>query len=376
MPLTKRITTIDATRVLFLVLGVVYHSTLPYAIGHSWRVRSPQQLVGASSIVDWLHTFRMQGFFLMSGIVSWHQLSRQSAAEFSLVRLRRLGVPFLTVLALIQPLELAVSRRFDPVVSAAAVNGVRVGHLWFLAYLALFSAALAVIARLMPRLRSTSHAPLRVTDIGLVAGLLAAGFTIRAVGVTNPEWWSSEHLGFLFPAEFLSYGVFFGLGIVVARGESESTLWSRPSWWLWVAAIGVGGALHVIGAAPFHGAWTASVILGQAYPILVVRLLMFGLSRLGPAASMLRIPDLAESSYTVYLLHHVLVVVVATLLLAVDWHPVLKILVTASVASIVPFVFHRHVVRRFAWVAFLLNGAWSPRGQQEPTARAVDRMGA
>ena len=115
--------------------------------------------------------------------------------------------------------------------------------------------------------------------------------------------------------------------------------------------------------ASFRGAWTLSFLLGAVYAIAPLRLIFWGVAHAVRGGVPRPVVAVVDASFTVYLLHQLVVVGVASLLAPVPWSPVLKIPFIISAAFLLPFVFHRVFVVHSPQLAFLLNGVPAARAR-------------
>ena len=104
------------------------------------------------------------------------------------------------------------------------------------------------------------------------------------------------------------------------------------------------------------------MVFSYIYALVIIRAIFFLVAEFISERSRAIVNTLADSSFTVYLLHQVVVVFMATLFVNVAWPPVVEIAIILTVALMVPYMVHRHVVMRSPLVAFLLNGAPWPYG--------------
>lgn len=65
---------------------------------------------------------------------------------------------------------------------------------------------------------------------------------------------------------------------------------------------------------------------------------------------------LTDAAMTVYLVHHVLVFLIGDALAAVQWPPILEVLIIFLFASFASLFFHYTVIARFSWLRLFFNG--------------------
>jgi peptidoglycan/LPS O-acetylase OafA/YrhL len=98
-PPSQRLHGLDALRAVALLLGVVLHSVLPFASAPGeWAVgtRDPLSLLGW--LVYYLHSFRLELFFLMAGFFGAFVIEQRGAAAYLRDRVIRVLLVFLVAL--------------------------------------------------------------------------------------------------------------------------------------------------------------------------------------------------------------------------------------------------------------------------------------
>jgi glucan biosynthesis protein C len=368
---TTRLRFIDAVRALFLVQGIVFHSLLPFHEAKPWVVSNPDAVYGIAASTEWMHSFRMQGFFLISGLFSWRLLQKTSTSDFLITRLYRLINPLVVVLLTANMWERSIvaEHQLKWAWKSPALSPLYLGALWFLAYLVLFTLALPVMraavasSQLLRRLEQWS--PERV-EYSLPVLLLAGSLLIMLVARTSPEWWHQKQLGFIEPASATMYFGYFMAGVFLARTGHASVLATKPGIGWWIAAVAGWIIVQAVSHASFRGAWTLSSGLVAVYAIAPLRLIFWAVAHAVRGGVPRPVSAIVEASFTVYLLHQLVVVSVASQLAPVPWPPLLKIPFIISTALLLPFVFHRVFVVHSPLLAFLLNGV--------PAARTRARM--
>ena len=155
MTTTTRLHYLDAVRAYALLLGIVYHASLsflPIFIG--WAVMDISNSDWVSVFVFISHAFRLEVFFLIAGFFSCMTLQKVGIKRFLTSRFTRIVLPFLLGWILLRPLLVsgwimgAESMQGDANIIAALVTSFSdfkglsmslfVGtHLWFLYYLTL-----------------------------------------------------------------------------------------------------------------------------------------------------------------------------------------------------------------------------------------------
>ena len=267
---TTRRGELDLLRALVVVGLVFFHTAVIFGAGE-FPVKADAENRGVTVVLAFGATWGMPLLFFISGMGICYALGSRSATAFARERLRRLGIPLVTGLLTLVPLQVYLGlrragdpssyadfyRRFwdvrpmlnVPLVLTAAPDGVfETGHLWFLVCLLAFSLLLLpgfVFLR----------APRGARVAGWLAGLLgrpgalflpALPLVAVEVGLGSEVGYGAWNLG--------SYALFLGYGFLAARSDGIGEVFQRQ--WRAAAALGVllfaatGGAYAAAGG---HG---------------------------------------------------------------------------------------------------------------------------
>jgi peptidoglycan/LPS O-acetylase OafA/YrhL len=183
--MTPRRHDIDALRALAFALLILYHLAMYYVAEWDWHIKSPDTYFWLQPPMLLLNRWRMDLIFLVSGLAASFLLKPDAPGRFAWQRTLRLFVPLLFGMAVIVPIQpyaqavahgvtepgfgLFLVRYFGGYDwPAGAFDGWQPGitwnHLWYLAYLWIYTLALALLARPL-----ASKAGLRLR--GLFTGL-------------------------------------------------------------------------------------------------------------------------------------------------------------------------------------------------------------
>jgi hypothetical protein len=95
---------LDAVRGVLMLLGIPFHAThLFRSNGHSWMVHYIDASRVLTVTMEFLHLFRMQGFFMLAGYFSTMLLTRRSVVEYARSRMTRLLPSSVTALLTLVP---------------------------------------------------------------------------------------------------------------------------------------------------------------------------------------------------------------------------------------------------------------------------------
>ena len=364
-----RIAELDATRAMLMMLGVVLHAANPYATRDAWIVSDGNDQHWLEHLQRLPHEFRMAGFFLLAGFLGTLALQKRGVREFLGRRTTRLLYPLVTALLTINALQYWYVHHYidthcaPPATTCAAhaTPGLWVAHLWFLFFLMGYSLLLPLLVRgfhwapLRARLARTplAHWPLTVAVMAPFVGALA----IKAAAGLLP-WLYLRLLGVGSLFDFCGYALYFALGVLIAGWPllRQRFLQLPVRTALLLSAAGTAAyfaASRLYAAAPDA---RAAIVLDDASQALLtigaVRLFMLLSRRLPGLAT-----RIADSSYSVYLFHHFIVILLALQLTAWSGPSWAKFLLVVSVAGGGSYLIHRQLIARSRLLRLLFNGA-------------------
>ncbi len=353
-------------RGLVAALVVLGHASMPFlpAVGAPapalWQVLL--DLLG-----EVLTTLRMPAFFILSGTVAVHALAAQPASRFLRDRLIRLGVPLLTVLLLVNPIEVALRishgtllGRWQAVPLAAApipvpAPGTGMQHLWYLSTLLVLAAFAPGLVAGVRRLLARAGAGRATLAVVLVVVAPIAGVLLERVGWRIAPWLGPVvRWGIVEPSQVAHFAGFFVTGIVLAVDDTplrQLLARRRAAWGIVVLGL---VAMHVLDPRGSTIERLPREVIAVAVALPAFALALAGAARARHSSALLG--RYAAASYTIYLLHHV-VVVAATVLVV----PLLGATPTAFVLVLiaglaVPLLAHERIVDGSPIARFLLNG--------------------
>jgi glucan biosynthesis protein C len=213
-----RVVFIDWLRVLAMVSVFFFHNAKFFDVFGDWHVKNGQTAIGPSIVVGFLVQWMMPLFFFLAGAGAHYALRYRSAGGFARERVLRLLVPlvfgvFVTTtpqayFELVSHFRLSDTSflQFYPMyVSTLPV--LNWFHLWFLAYLFVFSvvALPLIMARrgadsLMSRVAALADAPWKLV-LMLLLPLIAANTLLNPAGL----WGSRDPGGWSLVAYFLFF---------------------------------------------------------------------------------------------------------------------------------------------------------------------------
>jgi hypothetical protein len=355
---------IDNLRASVILLVLAFHSSLaylaflpahPFAFDEppfQWRafpVVDSRRWLGLDLFCAWQNVFLMTLFFFLSGLFLWPSLKRKGVPAFVADRLRRLGLPFVLVVALLMPIA-----QYPTYLQTAATPGVEPylrhflalpfwpsGPVWFLWLLFGADLAAAGLHMTAPRWGEGLGRLSRLAGtrpLTYFAGLLALSalaYVPLALFFT-PDAWGQFGPFALQLSRPLHYAVFFFAGAGLGACGIEGGLFAPEGpltryWRLWLAlALGSFGLWLAMTALVVKARDAAPVGLQTADDLSFVLACLcncFGVLAVALRFAARRRPwldRLTLDAYGMYLVHYVFVIWLQYALLPAGWPAVVK----------------------------------------------------
>jgi glucan biosynthesis protein C len=362
-----------------MLLGIPYHAAMAYHTRVVWDIHSPDKSEFLTFLSGVLVTFRMPAFFIVAGYFAAMMLERKPATAWLRGRFLRLGVPLLTGLALLAPLQIALIDLGDALTGAMSVTSALdraasdvthpgfswIMHLWFLPALLAYSVLLVAGLRWLRRPTLTAHLQRlrRQTVAHPLAGLVLLTLVITAweilVFLSHQAMLTRDGILPYFLAHgidpYLRYLPFFLVGVLLRNAPDIRTqfVWEN-GWRLPTLAV-----ITAIVASVLRGRDTMELdalynaVDGTA--AILVSLVLIGLAQRFWNRPDPRIDRIVDASFTIYLLHHPIIYALATIYLVAAWPPVLEFTLICVVTFVLSYAAHR-LLRRSALALLLFNG--------------------
>lgn len=355
-----------------MLLGIPFHAAHPFrADGGSWFMLSGERSPALTAAIDFLHLFRMQGFFLLAGYFTAMLLLRQGSGLYLRSRLTRLLPPLLVSLCVLVPLAnlLGALQETDRAAAMAHwrwqlthIGRHTTGHLWFVIVLLYLSVAAAALCRAMPALRQiriTAPAWLnrRTVPVLLVALAILTAVSQSALLLTTkvlPEVVNVPG-AVVYAAEYLPY---FVVGAALNRCQGAYQHFNRPH--LTVGIIGAVAGVYCVG-------WGGDLpAVAKRVPAAIAALCLTQVIVAGAAtlftAGRAWIKELVDASFVIYLIHLPLLIGLFWIVDSLTTSIALRFIVP-SVLTLLSSLLVWQEVKRVPLLLFLLSGvrAKTPR---------------
>ena len=389
---TQRLHALDSLRAVMMLLGLVLHSAINYAVvdvGEAWPFKDRASTHPLFDLlVGLIHAFRMPVFFVVAGFFGALLFYEKSPRAMVTNRLARVLYPFLVFVLLLWP-AVVFAFTFSGAAAEGAASPWGAGlapfsslwaflpfdtmHLWFLYYLVFYSFAGWGLGALLQRAPALARGLARLftalTGPPLLRPLFFAAPTFVLLYLMDTPW--AEKTGGFLPAwkPLLLYFVFYVFGWFL-YAERERIAGTARFAWLWTA---VATLAFLVKGPP--GALPTTAVMGLN--ALLVWGFVFGLTglfvRYGSAYSA-RMRWVSDASYWFYLVHLPLTAFFPGLLVGTGLPALAKFALVLGATSLCCWLSYTYLVRSTS-VGLFLNGRKYPRGTPEAatTAQAPGR---
>lgn len=242
---------LDSIRAWLMLLGIPFHISLIYS-SHTWHVNSAEPSWWLTLFNDFVHSFRMQVFFVISGYFSYMLFLRYPMKKWWKVRVERVGIPMLTAIPLLTlPQFLMLQHVEGKSATWHTLTGYQkfntlawelVSHLWFLLVLVVLTTlGLALFQWIKKRQQASIVAFFSHVTMGQLTGLfLALGIVYamirRTLFIVYPPILSDGIFNFVV-MQTLFYLPFFILGAQAFVNPRLKDLFTTPSPWCMAGAV-------------------------------------------------------------------------------------------------------------------------------------------
>lgn len=333
-------------------LGVILHAGNIYRVDGAWLVADRQQSVYFNWLVEAIHLFRMPAFFVVSGYFAAMVIARRGGSRYAADRLQRLGLPLLVVWLTLNLLQQRIDHTPGPAMGSMPWLP-PLYHLWFLLDLLILTPVLVAVfpalRSLAKRLDHCERMPAWLPILALVCGVMMLSALARASGYGYAQILDLTSLDRLVRAlGYLVFGMLLHGSVVLKAAFMRLSPW----WGLPALLLGTWLALQ-----PIPKGWVSeSMLFGTLLAAAVLTAAVLGLCARWFRRDSGFTRALADTSYTLYLVHHLSVVGLGAWLAPLALPAGIKFAVVLLATLVICVAIHQLLVRRVSWIRLLLNG--------------------
>jgi len=361
--ISERIYYMDSMRAALMMLGVVLHSAQVYNPHREWLVYSDNPVNTMMYVVSFIHIFRMPAFFVVSGFFCHFTLLRYDIKKFLNVRIRRLIIPFFATAVTLNSIQAFVLsytgwRNFDFI--RYVDRGEYVSHLWFLLSLTIYFLSVAFLANFFKKYAAfisdrVSRIFLFMPPTAVILLLPFISIGILALGKIGFPLYKN-FFGVFDVFRLCQYLPYFLFGMMLSyKPEHLFRLRSgKTTCMLLCAALTSTALFRVI---PLDGLAQSAVETWYSHfcSWTGVAVCFYLFHKFMNRASS-RALFLSDASYTVYLFHHLLVLLFGLLCIHFGVSALVGVPAMIIVIFALTLLIHKYVILRFPLMRRLFNG--------------------
>lgn len=338
---------IDFSRAVLFSLGIVLHA--------AWLCQ--YRGAGFRGIHDFIHDFRMPGFFLIAGFFCAGMLAKYSPEVFLLKRLRRLGIPllfFVVIDAIVNcPNHSNWTDYSQELTRSYWISGRWLEHLWFLGTLIAYVVLLFCVHKVWPGI-SLRVRKINVSLFGFFLLTAIVSFVALHVERFFPRAPWAKVWFFVDQIKGFEYFAFFAGGYILFHHQDLlEALSSRVVFNVANVVLFWLTAPHLVAGLSL-GKYLVQLWL-PVYSLSICGILFWVARRfVNPNNATVR--SLADASYTVYLVHWPIIVALERLINTPQTPALLIFSVLVFCTAILSYACHVFLVKKSHVLAFLMNG--------------------
>ncbi|ENR2297861.1 glucans biosynthesis protein MdoC, partial [Escherichia coli] len=233
---------LDSIRAWLMLLGIPFHISLIYS-SHTWHVNSAEPSLWLTLFNDFIHSFRMQVFFVISGYFSYMLFLRYPLKKWWKVRVERVGIPMLTAIPLLTLPQFIMLQYVKG--KAESWPGLSlydkyntlawelISHLWFLLVLVVMTTLCVwIFKRIRNNLENSdkTNKKFSMVKLSVIFLCLGIGYAVirRTIFIVYPPILSNGMFNFIV-MQTLFYLPFFILGALAFIFPHLKALFTTPS---------------------------------------------------------------------------------------------------------------------------------------------------
>lgn len=373
-----RIHGMDALRAIAMLLGVILHAVIAYRVfpNATWP-RDPYQWIGYDVLYLWIHSFRMQVFFLVAGFFARLLYLKTGEPAFLRHRLKRIVVPLLVGTVVLAPLSVAPFFYYNYLEwQGLSVEQALAGmledmlgwnglvHLWFLYYLLMFYTAMIAmihLAKRIPTIRSIGSTFSFLADLTNPVTMVSIAGLIVTLLSFQDKLFLEAYTG-IRPdlTQFIYYGLFFWIGYWIHHRSDLIEKISRSAvLYLIIGTLLVVPLIYLYTELQYNLLAREPYVLltrviGGCQTVFLVRGVLGGFIRFFSRESQV-LRYISDATYWLYLIHLPVVVWLQVLLLHTSIYGMLRLWIVVATTTFIALLTYQWFVRYTA-VGNILHG--------------------
>lgn len=366
----KRYAYIDNLRLLMIIFVVMIHLSVTYSGIGNWYIISTQELDTACTVIFGLFQSFTQAYFMgflffISGFFVVTSYDKKGGKRFLLDRLKRLGIPALIYMLLIQPFISYVLlghtwekppflRYYANYIFSFNFIGSN-GPLWFAIALLIFNVVYAII-RVVTRNRKILEEKALFNNKAVIRLIIVIAVSTFLVRLVQPIDTSIMNMQICFFAQYIAL---FIVGVKWGRYEWFSKISYQksktclllaliPGIIVWVIMMIAGGALDG-NFDSFKGGLTwqsGTYALWESFTSVTMSIGLIGVFREKYNNQSKLVKILSDNSFSVYVFHAPIIITISLIIDNISMYPLLKFIVASVIGIPTCFLLSYYIFSR------------------------------
>jgi len=345
-----------------MVLGVVLHSAQIYNPKQSWAIYSENSLPIAGYLVSIINTFRMPSFFVISGFFCLLTLEKYGFWHFLSNKARRIIIPLVSTAVLLNSLQIFIlsqSGWYDFDIFKYLNDYKFISHLWFLNNLIIYFLITAFFCRFLQVLNIKRFVQFNIQNLDKSPFLFIFIMPFFSVFILSLNYFGFplySSLGFFCYYVLLKYSPYFIFGLLLWKYKNIMNLLSEIKMYALFFLILVLSFIKGSQIETDSILWKAintylDALLVWIFIFFIFAVFMKYFNQKSNWSSYL-----SSASYTIYLFHHVLVIIFGLFFIDLGVSPLLGLIVIVLLTSFVTVLIHNYLISRYELARALFNG--------------------
>jgi glucan biosynthesis protein C len=355
----ERLYYLDALRSFLILLVALMHSSQVYNSSQTWLIYSENNSIIINYLVSLLGLLCMPTFFMIAGYFAVISFRHSHGKNFLLKRISRLLIPLVFIaftLNILQAYILTSSGWKDYTISTYFSNGDWIQHLWFLINLIAYTLTAYLFIKYFKI--QTKRFLLYISDkiesmnlyiLLLILPLISIGLIV--VKHITPSYFLSININ-----QIISYTPYFLFGILLMLNKELLNKFTNISISTSIVVILLASILiknlNGMEAIEYKFAYYYTRSLGTWF----MASLAFTIFKKYVNYKSNTIYKISDASYSIYLLHHIIVIIIGIFIINLDLSIWIGISILFISSVTISYIVHRKLILNSNILQHLING--------------------
>lgn len=348
---------LDAMRSILMSLGIILHTANVFS-SNEWAVKNIETSPIFDSIIHLIHLFRMPAFFIISGFFVHYTYVKKGYKIFLNQRLPRIIIPLIVTALTLNSLQyILLNTSVDLFTGSYWIQGKWVSHLWFLNSLIYYFLASVLVMVLIPNYLDRISHTLKFFILGskgiYVLTLPLLSMVLIKLSYITPE----PDKGFydLSLSESVLYSCYFIFGTILGASRDIYNQFISKKTILILISLVLTSYLLSLSISSIESIRILNIYIKSATTWLLCSLIFFMFNRYMNYQSKF-FTYMADASYTIYLFHHIFVILLSLYIVNLDLPITIKFILIITAAFVMSNAVHYFFIQRVSWLKWLFNG--------------------